>query len=95
LTEDEIADMARENAQYLVIEKMPTSCRNLCLNVQSRMQKLSDLAKRSGDSFNIKRAAEIREKVNECLEHPENSTLLRAIEIEIDSATDFCTLGRN
>ena len=59
------------------------------------MQRLSDLAQRSGDSFNIKRAEELRQRVDECLEHPENSSLLRNIEIEIDNATDFCTLGRD
>ena len=95
LTDDEISAMARENAQYLAIEKMPTTSRNMCLNVQSRMQRLSDLAQRSGDSFNIKRAEELRQRVDECLEHPENSSLLRNIEIEIDNATDFCTLGRD
>ena len=94
LTQDEIEAMARDNAQYLAIEKLPAAYRNICLSIQSRMQKLTDLSSGAGDVLSSKRAEDLRKKVDACFEQPENTSLLHRLEKEINLAIDHCSLNR-
>lgn len=94
LTQDEIEAMARDNAQYLAIEKLPAAYRNICLSIQSRMQKLTDLSSGGGDGLSSKRAEDLRKKVDACFEQPENTSILHRLEKEINLAIDHCSLNR-
>ncbi len=93
LTEEEIAEMANANALYLNFEKLPAEPRNLCIQIQSRVNTLMDKAHEANDAYCLNRAREISTRALELLKTPGDQDDLNAMLHEIDSAIAFMSIG--